>query len=262
MRAAYQYAKTVTLVPTEDETTNVVMFKNRRIGCSMSGIVQAISRLGYRQFFRWCDKAYAYIQELDREYSNWLQVPRSIKTTSVKPSGTVSLLAGATPGVHWDHAPYYIRRVRVRADHSLVAMCHDAGYNVEPDRYSGQTAVISFPIAVANSDRRKRDVSLREKVDLAAQMQRYWSDNQVSCTADFDPDRETDELPRLLEAYEDRLKAIVFLPASRHGYEQAPYEEISHQRYKELTAKLKPLAGQLEHEAELEERYCEGDACG
>ena len=68
---------------------------------------------------------------------------------------------------------------------------------------------------------------LREKVDLAAQMQRYWSDNQVSCTADFDPDTERDDLVRVLEAYDDRLKAIVFLPSSRHGYAQPPYEEIS-----------------------------------
>jgi ribonucleoside-triphosphate reductase len=102
---------------------------------------------------------------------------------------------------------------------------------------------------------------VREKVDLAAQMQRYSSDNQVSCTAEFDPQREAADLPQLLEAYEDRLKAIAFLPAATHGFEQPPYEEISRERYEQMAAALKPLAGELPHEHELEERYCEGGVC-
>jgi len=261
LHIAYMYAKIVTLIPTHDPRTNAVMFRNRRIGCSMSGIVQAINRLGYRKFLGWCDKAYDYLQKLDTEYSVRFAVPRSIKTTSVKPSGSVSLLAGATPGVHWEHAPYYIRRVRIPDNHPLLEMCTRAGYPVEPDRYSSGTIVVSFPIFVQHAGRRKADVTLREKVDLAAQMQRYWSDNQVSCTADFNPDSETDEIPRILEAYEDRLKGIAFLPSVRHGYEQPPYEEITGEQYEELLRKLKPLDGSLQHEHELEARFCEGGAC-
>ena len=198
LRLAYQYAKTVTLVPTHDRETNAVMMRNRRIGCSMTGIVQAINRLGARRFFGWCESAYQYVQQLDREYSHWLAVPRSIKTTSVKPSGTVSILAGATPGVHWEHAPYYIRRVRVTANHPLLDMCREAGYGVEPDAYSDHTMVVSFPVRTENLERGKAQVPLREKVQLAARMQHYWSDNQVSCTAEFDPEREGGRLPAIL----------------------------------------------------------------
>ncbi len=261
LRVAYQYAKTVTLVPTEDPAANAVMLRNRRIGCSMTGIVQAIDRFGYRPFMRWCDEAYGYVQHLDEEYSNWLRVPRSIKTTSVKPSGTVSILAGATPGVHWDHAPYYIRRIRVYGDHPLADMCRRANYPVEPDAYADNTLVVSFPVHVEGMRRSKADVSLREKVDLAAQMQRYWSDNQVSCTAEFDPDTEAGELPHILRAYEDRLKAVVFLPASRHGYEQAPYEAITRERYERMRSRIRPLEGDLAHEHEQEARFCDGGVC-
>jgi hypothetical protein len=181
--------------------------------------------------------------------------------TSVKPSGTVSLLAGATPGVHWDHAPYYLRRVRVRKGNPLVEMCRRAGYAVEPDEYSSDTMVIAFPIHVRNMRRCKADVPLREKVDLAAQLQHYWSDNQVSCTAEFDREREAQQIPRILEAYEDRLKAIVFLPAAGHGYKQPPYEAISQQQYEESTDRLKLLEGPLRHEEEQEARFCEGGVC-
>ncbi len=261
LRIAYQYAKTVTLVATEDTATNAVMLRNRRIGCSMTGIVQAIHRFGYRRFMQWCDASYRLVQDLDEMYSHWLCVPRSIKTTSVKPSGTVSILAGATPGVHWDHAPYYIRRIRIAETHPLAEMGREADYPVEPDAYSDNTVVVSFPVHVERMTRSKADVSLREKVDLAAQMQHYWSDNQVSCTAEFDPQTESHELPRLLSAYEDRLKSMVFLPAGRHGYEQPPYEEISRGRYDELRARIKPLQGELEHEHEQEARFCEGGVC-
>ena len=261
LRVAYQYAKTVTLVPTADAATNAVMLANRRIGCSMTGIVQAISKFGYRRFFRWCDDAYQYVQYLDRKYSNWLCIPRSIKTTSVKPSGTVSLLAGATPGVHWEHAPFYIRRVRVADTHPLVEMCRLAGYPIDADVNAAGTMVISFPIRIAGLTRRKADVPLREKVDLAAQMQRYWSDNQVSCTAEFSSETEAGQIPEILSAYEDRLKAMVFLPAERHGYAQPPYEEISAETYAKMSANLKPLRGELPHAHELEARYCQGSVC-
>jgi ribonucleoside-triphosphate reductase len=248
-------------VPTHDPRTNDVMQRNRRIGCSMTGIVQAINKFGYRRFLQWCDDAFGYVQHLDQEYARWLCVPRSIKTTSVKPSGTVSLLAGATPGVHWDHAPYYIRRVRVTEDHPLTDMCRAAGYPVEPDVYADNAVVVSFPVRIKRLTRRRSDVRLREKVDLAAQMQRYWSDNQVSCTADFDPESEAEEIPRVLAAYEDRLKAVAFLPATRHGYEQPPYEEITREQYERLTARIKPLRGELPHEHELEARFCDGGVC-
>jgi hypothetical protein len=260
LRVAYQYAKTVTLVQTHDAKTNAVMLRNRRIGCSMTGIVQAINNHGYREFFDWCDQGYDYIQKLDKKYSDWLCVPRSIKTTSVKPSGTVSLLAGATPGVHWDHSPYYIRRVRVADEHPMVEACQEAGYDVEPDKYADDTMVISFPVKVDSLERRKNEVSLREKVDLAAQMQRHWSDNQVSCTAEFDPETEGEEIPRLLEAYEDRLKGISFLPMTDHGYEQPPYEEITEEEYEEMLSQVQPIEGaNIEHDQE--DKFCSGAAC-
>jgi hypothetical protein len=132
---------------------------------------------------------------------------------------------------------------------------------VEPDQYADNSMVISFPIHIHDLKRRKADVPLREKLALAAQMQRYWSDNQVSCTADFNPDTEANEISSLLAAYDAKLKAISFLPATGHKYPQPPYEEISSQEYKAMISKLKPLQGQLAHEHEMEARFCEGGMC-
>ncbi len=62
-----------------------------------------------------------------------LKIPRSIKMTSIKPSGTVSLLAGATPGVHFPHSKYYTRRVRLGKHSNLVKPMLEAGYHIEED---------------------------------------------------------------------------------------------------------------------------------
>ena len=99
LKIAYLYGKTVTLVNTHWPETNAIMLKNRRIGLSQSGVVQAFAKHGRRQLYDWCDKAYDHVQVLDEEYSNWLCIPRSIRMTSIKPSGTVSLLNGSTPGI-------------------------------------------------------------------------------------------------------------------------------------------------------------------
>ncbi len=132
LKFAYLYAKTVTLVPTHEERTNRVMMRNRRIGCSISGIQQAINKFGRANFFdSFCDKGYETIKSWDRIYSRWLGIPRSNRMTTVKPSGTTSLLAGALPGVHHSHSKASFRTIRVAANSDLVAQLLAANYWLE-----------------------------------------------------------------------------------------------------------------------------------
>lgn len=259
LKMAYLYAKTVTLVPTHNEMTNAVMNRNRRIGCSMSGIRQAIEKFGRREFLNWCDKGYRYLQDLDTIYAEWLGVPRSIKMSSVKPSGTVSLLSGATPGVHLPHSPFYIRNIRVHEQSPLLTSAREAGYKVEKDAYADSTFVVSFPVAVPNCSKGAKDVSIWEQVALVADMQRYWADNAVSATISVQA-HEFKEIPDVLEAFEDKLKAISFLPLEEHGYVQAPYIEITEEEYLRMMEGIRPmnLSG-LKHE--VDDNFCDGAAC-
>ena len=120
LKYAYLYAKTVTLGKTHWSDTNRVMLRNRRIGCSVSGVAQFITKNGMEDLRTWLEDGYTTIQEWDKIYSDWLAVPKSIKTTSVKPSGTVSLLAGATPGLHYPESRFYIRRIRLSKHSELL----------------------------------------------------------------------------------------------------------------------------------------------
>lgn len=259
LKYAYLYAKTVTLIPTHDPRTNAVMMRNRRIGTSMSGIVQAIKKVGRREFYNWCDKGYKYLRDCDNMYSDWLCVPRSIKISTVKPSGTISLLPGVTPGVHYPEAEYYTRNVRVSNHSPLLKVMEKAGYPIEADKYSKDTSVISFPVKEEFFDKGKKDVTIWEQMENAAQMQYYWSDNSVSITVTFQK-HEAAQIKDVLELYETRLKTVSFLPVSDHGYEQAPYIPITKDEYEKLSKKIKPLniTGNV---VDSVDKYCDGESC-
>lgn len=260
LKYAYLYAKSVTLIPTHHEKTNQITMRNRRIGTSFSGIVQAINKFGRREFLSWCDKGYGYIKELDKIYSDWLCVRESIKITTVKPSGTVSLLPGVTPGVHFPHSKFYIRRIRFQEGSSLVSRLRSLGHPVEQDKYSPNTVVVSFPIKEEYFDRSKTEVSMWEQLELVAQMQTHWSDNAVSVTVTFAPS-EAKDIKHALELYETRLKSVSFLPINDHGYAQAPYEAITEELYMVLASNITPILSNGDIEHEVTDRFCSNDTC-
>tara|TARA_R100000900_G_scaffold82504_1_gene64650 strand:+ start:576 stop:2543 length:1968 start_codon:yes stop_codon:yes gene_type:complete len=260
LKCAYLYGKTVTLVNTHWPETNAKMLKNRRIGLSQSGIVQAFNKHGRRPLMNWCDDAYDYVKELDTEYSNWLCVPKSIKMTSIKPSGTVSLLNGSTPGIHFPESEYYIRRIRFSSSSPLVVQLKEAGYKTEKDKYSPNTTVVEFPIHEEYFTKGKKDVSMWEQLEIAAQYQNYWADNAVSVTITFKGE-EASQLKSALEMYETRLKAVSFLRYQDTGYEQAPYEPITEKQYNQMSAKITPVQRFETEIAGVGTKFCDGDSC-
>ena len=258
LKYAYLYAKTVTLGQTHWPETNRVMLRNRRIGCSMSGIAQFVADKGLGQLQAWMDKGYAHIQTLDENYSDWMAIPRSIKTTSIKPSGTVSLLAGATPGIHFPESRYYIRRMRLGIGSNLVPALEKAGYKLEPAFGSEETTlVVEIPVDVGEGVRTLDSVSMWEQLGMASLAQRYWADNQVSCTVTFDPDSEGSQIAAALDQFQYQLKGISFLPRLDLGaYPQMPYESIDAETYHDMKSQLGKLSfGRIKGEEIVVERF-------
>ena len=264
LKYAYLYAKTVTLGKTHWPETNRVMLRNRRIGWSVSGVAQFITKHGMEELRTWLENGYDTIQEWDKQYSDWFAVPKSIKTTSVKPSGTVSLLVGATPGMHYPESRFYIRRIRASKHSELLEPLKRAGYTVEPAFGSeDSTVVIEVPVDVGEGIRTASDLSIWEQFSLAAFLQRHWADNQVSCTATFDPETEADELPHVLNYFQYKLKGISLLPRHELGaYKQMPYEAIDEKTYNKKLKKLGRLSfvGIEGEEAEID-KFCNNDVC-
>jgi len=264
LKYAYLYAKSVTLGRTHWSDTNRVMLRNRRIGCSVSGVAQFITSRGLDELRKWLESGYDTIQEWDKMYSDWFAIPRSIKTTSVKPSGTVSLLAGATPGLHYPESRFYIRRVRLSKQSELIEPLKKANYTIEPAFGSEDTTmVVEVPVDVGEGIRTASELSIWEQFSLAAFMQRHWADNQVSCTVTFDPEAEADEIAPALNYFQYHLKGISLLPRHDYGaYKQMPYEAIDEKTYHFEAERLGKLYfGVIKNEEAEIDKFCNNDSC-
>jgi adenosylcobalamin-dependent ribonucleoside-triphosphate reductase len=264
MKHAYMFTKAVTLLPTPWAETNEVVGRNRRIGISMTGIAEFVETRGWSMMEKWMNASYHYLIELDETYSEWLGIRESIKVSTVKPSGTTSLIASTTPGVHWPTTSgYFIRRVRYAIFDPMVNVLRDAGYEVEPDVNDPEnTLVVSFP-SHGVEVRSERDVSIWEKAHLAVMAQRSWADNMVSVTVSFTKD-EANQIAPLLNALSGQLKSISFLPIDDSGttYAQAPFEPISEEAFNVMTANIKPLGEFYSSGIEAQgEKFCANDSC-
>jgi adenosylcobalamin-dependent ribonucleoside-triphosphate reductase len=266
LKFAYLYAKTVTLLPTHWEETNAIMQRNRRIGTSISGVANFADTKGLPILRQWMDEGYNTVQQYDKSYSEWLGVRESIKTTTIKPSGTVSILAGESPGVHWTPGgKHFLRTIRFANNDPMLPLFKMANYRVEPEVNSPDTtSVVYFPIESA-AVRSEKDVSIYEKMALAATAQRYWSDNSVSVTVSFDPKTEASAIGTALHMYDGQLKTVSFLAMDDGVYPQMPYTRSTAEEYENGKMTLFPidLAGVYEGMAfdAVGEAYCTTDAC-
>lgn len=301
-RLATRYAKRVTFSNYEWEITRKVVEKNRRIGISMSGIQDwVLVRFGGRlvegfqlaydengeiieepifnqEAAKVVDELYKAVVEADKEYSEQLGCNRSIKLTTVKPSGTVSKLAGVSEGIHYHYDKYIIQRIRFQSNDPILSAIKFAGYKTEPDAYSPNTTVVEFLVKAPTAEYEKfmsaKDVPIEEQFANQAFMQKYWADNSVSITITFKED-EKDKIEKLLRQYRKYTKSTTLLPFSGHGYVQAPKEPISEEEYHERTAQIKGDVQEIynlmqealrfhQTEQDLEivgQEDCEGGAC-
>ena len=266
LKFAYLYAKTVTLLPTHWEKTNAIMQRNRRIGASMSGIANFADTNGIPVLREWMDSGYETVKRYDNIYSEWFGIRESIKMTTVKPSGTVSILAGESPGVHWTPGgKFFLRAIRFSNDDPMLPLFKMANYRVEPASESPDTtSVVFFPIQ-SDAERAEKDVTIFEKMAIASVAQRYWSDNSVSVTISFDSETEQKHIGTVLHMYDGQLKTVSFLPSGNFTYPQMPYTQITESEYIKETLDLFPIdfAGVYAGMAAdaVGEAYCTTDAC-
>jgi adenosylcobalamin-dependent ribonucleoside-triphosphate reductase len=266
LKFAFMYAKTITLGMTHWDKTNEVLKRNRRIGCSITGITNFMTSRGINTLREWCLHGYDFLKMYDRKISNAFHIPESIKITSVKPSGTLSLLVpGTCSGIHFPENRYYIRRVRVSQHSDVWKSMKAKGYFVEPSVNEPNTLIINFPVDLGPI-RSVKDVSMWEQLELASMMQECWADNQVSCTVTFDPTIEGKHIGSALNYFQYKLKGISFLPLFCCNLPQMPFESITAEKFAELDNDIKKRtisteALQISENDHVPEVYCTGEYC-
>jgi ribonucleoside-triphosphate reductase (thioredoxin) len=263
MELATLYASTIALLPSHSPETNAVISRNRRIGVSVSGIADWIDATSLSHVTMALRDGYEKVVEpTNRRLAQEAGVPASVRLTTVKPSGTISLLAGVSPGMHWPVFTYGIRRMRVSDSSPLAQTLIDAGVPHEPDVYSANTLVFEFPMQSGSGKTRSvEDVSIWEQASLVAMLQREWADNAVSNTLNFMP-AEASQIERVIAAFAPVIKSISLLPTETHGYAQAPYEKTTKAEYLKRVADIKPIDWSLFTGSDgIDSKYCANDQC-
>jgi ribonucleoside-triphosphate reductase len=212
---AARYAYRITFRPYEWAATRDVVYRHRRLGVGITGITDwVLMKFGHKAIRDFdgegnpvfnqdvadaLDDLYNNVKQTNLAQAKDLDANPSIKLTTVKPSGTVSILMGVSPGQHYHWSPFMIRRIRMSANAPLVDVLIKCGYYVEPavkgfdadgnNVYDYSTVVCEFPVKAPTAAHAKfqsaGEVPLREQAALQALLATYWSDNAVSATLSF-----------------------------------------------------------------------------
>lgn len=234
----YKLQKQITSLDYPYEKTTQIVRKNRRLGQSITGILQSSE-----EQLSWLPDAYKFLDEYDRAYSKEQGINRSVRLTTVQPSGTLSLLPGVTPGVHPAYARHYVRRVRFNSMDPLVEACRRRGYNVVPEilidgREDRTKLVVEFPCKSPDNAVLAADMTAIDQLEWVKRLQAEWADNAVSVTVYY----RKEELPEikewLKENYDKHIKSVSFLLHSDHNFPLPPYEEITEEEYEKMASKI------------------------
>lgn len=256
----YRVNKHSLALPCHDKKTEDIVHKNMRMGIGLTGWLQATEEQR-----EWAKEIYQHVRDFDVAYSKQHNWPASIKLFTIKPSGTLSLLPGVTPGCHPAYARYLIRRVRIASNSPLVQKIKDAGYPVEYVRnFDGtedrSTVVAEFPMSYPEHTPLAEDMTAIEQLEVVRRLQAEWSDNAVSCTVYYRPEELDDIKAYLAKHYNKNFKSLSFLLHSNHGFDQAPLETITKEEYDKRVRKSKPITF-VDETLDLGDDECVSGAC-
>ena len=172
------------------------------------------------------------------EIAKKLGINQSAAITCVKPSGTVSQLVDSSSGIHARHNPYYIRTVRGDNKDPLTQFMISQGIPNEPDVMKpDSTTVFSFPMQSPRTAITRNDMSAIEQLELWLAYQLHWCEHKPSVTISV-KEHEWMDVGAWVYEHFDNVSGISFLPHSEHTYQQAPYQDIDEEQYKEFLTKM------------------------
>lgn len=262
VKMLYRVNKHSLALSCHNKETEEIVHKNMRMGIGVTGVM-----MSSEEQLQWLDEVYPMLRQYDKEYSKEHGFNESIKLTTLKPSGTLSLLAGVTSGVHPATAgQYFIRRIRIASESELIPLCKSHGYHVEYQRkFDGTedrtTMVVEFPCKYPDGTKSAEDLTVFEQLEMVKKMQTIWSDNSVSVTAYYNKE-ELPHLKKYLEDnFQDNFKTLSFLLYSGHGFDQAPFSPITKEEYEELVKDVIPITEASVNFSDIEMDDCDSGAC-
>ena len=209
------------------------------LGVSMTGIMDhyLLSKGESKDLEKWLEQVRDVTVKTNKKWSEKLGINQSAAITCVKPSGTVSQLVDSASGIHPRFSKHYIRRVRSDKKDPLAVFMEQNGFPVEQDVMTPSSAVFSFPVQAPKSAVTTSQVGAMQQLELWKAYQNHWCEHKPSITVYY-TDNEFLQVAQWIWENFDLCSGISLLPYSDHVYQQAPYEEIDEDKYKELLASM------------------------
>ena len=210
-----------------------------------------------------------YAVSVNKEWAAKLGINQATATTCIKPSGTVSLLAGCSSGIHPRHSQYFIRTIRADKKDPLAKLMVEMGFPHEDDVTKPEyNWVFSFPMQSPEGSVLRDDLTAIDHLELWKTYQDHWTEHKPSITVNI---RESEwmDVGAWVYRHFDSVSGIAFLPFSGHSYRQAPYSEVTKEEYEKAIAAMPKNVdwsrlGQFEIEdnTQMEKTLaCNGDSC-
>ncbi len=174
-------------------------------------------------------------------------INKAARVTTVKPSGTTSLVVGTSSGIHAWHDDYYIRRIRLGKNEALytyLSIYHPE--LLEDDFFKPNLqSIVSIPQRSPEGSitRKETAMDLLERIKL---INKNWikpghrrgeNMHNVSATVTIKPE-EWDSTGNWLFDNREYFTALSFLPHDNHSYTQPPFETISEDKFNEMVKSL------------------------
>jgi ribonucleoside-triphosphate reductase len=241
------------------------------LGLSMTGIMDnklLSGQMGQEELEKTLENLRDHAIKTNEKWANKLGIEQSSAITCVKPSGTVSQLVDSASGIHPRFSKHYIRRVRSDKKDPLAIFMEFTGFPVEQDVMSESSVVYSFPIKAPAASVVVKEVGAMQQLQLWKTYQNSWCEHKPSITVYYTDDEFLQVAQWIWENF-DICSGISLLPVSDHVYQQAPYEEVSVEKYEELLASMPQSVNwndlvyfeQEDNTTGSQELACVGGAC-
>lgn len=237
----------MTLVDLELPTWDAVHKRDRLIGTSLTGWKDAMAVLDYtkEQENQLLNLLEQIVNEEALSYAIQLRIPVPLASTTIKPEGTLSQVAGGvSSGLHHSHAPYFIRRIRINADDALVGLAKELNWQMHPevgnDPDNPKIMVIDFPVK-SGAKKTKDDVYIDEQFDTYFDFQNHYTQHNSSITIHVRPDEWEIAEERVWNGW-NNFVGVSFLAYDGGTYQLAPYEAITEEEYNALKRRMFPFS--------------------
>jgi ribonucleoside-triphosphate reductase (thioredoxin) len=195
-------------------------------------------------------EAATHAVEANKELAKIIGVNPAARITCIKPEGTTSTMLGCGSGIHGEHGPQFVRRIRMGKDEAIYSYLKRAIPKLVEDDFfkPNKDAVVSFPIAAPEGSI-YRDEPALSLLDRVKKFSQEWiqpghikgdNSHNVSATISIKDD-EWEKVGDWMWRNRDYYNGLAVLPYDGGTYKQAPFEEINIEKYNELMENMRNI---------------------